>query len=318
MKQFSSVNIVLAATLGIGVTEALAQRSKIENSVAELRQSLRGLKWQSVDYDALSTLDRCRALTLFDHALSEVGAVATGEADLMSEYLEQQGLGAEFASSQIAETAPARSYEDGQKTAAALLQGPMAGSRYATMYEDSDETSLKASLRLHESGSRRKWRKFSEPVQNVRSMTSFLKSKDMYQSYLVWANAESDRRQQEHEQALAEKRAAAKGKSEQARVERIARAKELAEQRQQEQESRLAQQAIYAQSAANEQGDVIEDYYDDNDWYPVRYYRRPLDPRVQHWHRNGANQVRARERTNNRVNNWRRSGGAGRRGGGRP
>ncbi len=308
-------HFLISILLGIGATEALAQQSMAKGNVAELRQSLRGLKWESVDYDALSALERCRALTLLDHALTEIGAVATAEADLMSQYLEQQDLGAEFASSQTAEAAPARTYEDGQKTAAALLQGPMAESRYATMYQGSDEADLKASLRLHESASRRKWSKSSEPVRNVRGMTAFLKSKDKYQSYLVWSKAESDRRQQQHEQTMAEKRAAAKARSEQTQVERTARAQELAQQRQQEEDSRLAQQAIYAQSAATEQGDVVEDF--DDYWYPSRYYGRPRNPRVQHWHRNGANQARAREHTNKRVNNWHRSGGAGRRGGGR-
>ena len=156
------LHFLISILLGIGVTGAFAQRSSTKNHVAELRQSLHGLKWENVDYDALSTLERCRALTLLDHALSEVGAVATAEADLMSEYVEQQGFGEEFASSQTAEAAPTRSYNDAQKTAVALLQGPMAESRFATMYEGSDETSLRASLQLHESGSRRKWRKFSE------------------------------------------------------------------------------------------------------------------------------------------------------------
>lgn len=320
------LRIVTSMLLGIGVTGALAQTLKTKDDVAELRQSLHGLKWKSVDYDALSTLDRCRALTLLDHALTEIGAVATAEADLMSQYVELQDLGVDFASSQTAETAPRRSYEDGQKTAAALLRGPMAESRYATMYAGSDETDLKASLHLHESGSRRKWRQFSESVQHVRSMSAFLKSKERYQGYLVWANAESDRRQQEHEQTMAENRAALHSRSEQADENRTARARELAEQRQQEQESRLAQQAIYAQSAANAPGDVVQNYDDGDDrypnwypnWYPNRYYRRPLSPHVRRWHRNAAHQDRAREHTNKRLNNWHRSSGAGRRRGGRP
>ena len=313
-KHFHFLILIL---LGIGATEALAQRQRTKDNVAELRQSLHGLKWENVDYDAQSMLDRCRAITLLDHALTEIGAVATAEADMMSQYVEEQGLGAEFASSEHAETAPKRTYEDGQKTAAALLQGPMANSRYATMYEASDESDLRAGLRLHESASKRKWNKFSEPVRNVRGMTAFLKSKDGYQGYKVWSKGESDRRQQDHEQAMAERRADAQARSQQTQEENAARARELAQQRQQEKESRLAQQAIYAQAAANEQGDVVEGSDDDDYWYPIRYYGRPRNPRAQHWHRNGANQARARQRTNNRVNNWQGAGGAGRRGGGR-
>ncbi len=308
---------LVSILLGIGVSGALAQRAKTKDNVAELRRSLRGLEWESVDYDGLSMLERCRTLTLLDHSLNEIGAVAIAEADLMSQYLEQQGLGEEFASSEHAETAPKRTYEDGQKTAAALLQGPMADSRYATMYEASDESDLRAGLRLHESGSRRKWGKFSEPVRNVRGMTAFLKSKDKFQGYVAWSKAESDRRQHDHEQAMAQKRADSKARAEQTQEENAARNRELAQQRQQEEDSRLAQQAIYAQSASNEQGDVVEDYDDDDDWYPIRYYGRHRNPRVGHYHRNGANQARARERTNKRVNGWHGAGGAGRRGGGR-
>lgn len=193
----------------------------------------------------------------------------------------------------------------------------MAESRYATMYEASDESDLRASLRLHESGSRRKWGTFSEPLRNVRGMTAFLKSKDKYEGYLVWSKAESDRRQKDHEQTMAEKRADAKARSQQTQAEKAAQVKELAQQRQQEEDSRLAQQAIYSQWAANEQGDVVDNYNDPDYWYPIRYYGRHRNPRVGHYHRNGANQARARERTTKRVNKWHGAGGAGRRGGGR-
>ena len=69
------LHILLSILLGTCVTGAFAQRQKTKNDVAELRQSLRGLEWKSVDYDALPALERYRALTLLDHALNEIGAV---------------------------------------------------------------------------------------------------------------------------------------------------------------------------------------------------------------------------------------------------
>jgi hypothetical protein len=279
---------------------------------------MEGLQWEEVDLEALSPLERARALVLLDRSLSEVGAVSMAEADMMSLFLDEKGLGEKFVSSESFKSAPARSYEDAQKIAVALLRGPMAESRFATMFEGSDEASLKSTLRLHESASQRKWGEFAEPVKHVRAMKAFLKSEGKRDDYLKWADEESGRRQQEHEQAMAAKGAEARVNAEASRSEREAAAKELAEQRQQERESQLAQQALYAQSTS---GDVADGDYGD-DYYADRYYGYGTIARLRRWHRHGPNQVRARQHTQQRMNNWhgagRAGGRGGRGGGGRP
>ena len=312
-----SLCLLTTLVLTIGVTYAFGQRPKRKNEFVDLKESLDGLEWEHVDFEAMSDLERCRTMTLFDHALTEIGAVATAEADLMSAYLDFKGLGPDYASSEAADTAPARTFDQAKKTAAALLQGPMAESRYATMYEGSGESDLRAAMRLHESASKRKWGQFSEPVRFLRGMTSYLRAGDKYKDYMAWSGVESARRQEEHDMALAEKRADAKAQAHLTESERIARAEELAELRWQNEETRLAQQALYSQSTADPNVVVVNNNDGYSSWYPRRYHRRPSNPIARPYHRNSANQVRARGHTQQRMNNWHGAGGANKAGGAR-
>jgi hypothetical protein len=303
---------MIAVLLGVGVAGAADRKPKARSEIAQLRQSLEGLKWKDIDYDSLSGLERCRALMLLNHAMAEVGAVAIAEADLMSEFVDKQNLGEEAASSPRVDAGLARNYEDARKIAVALLRGPMSGSSYATALANTDESGLKAYERLYDKPCRRKWSEFAECRQYVGSTAAFLKAKGKIKDYMAWADAESDRRQQEYEKEMAGRRTAAKAGAEQKKAEGEARMAELEQQRQQQAESsRQAQQLLYGAQADASGAVVVDDDDDDDDWLPGYGIVRRARPRA--WHRDRVYHTQARKRTNQRIDAGRRSG----RGGGR-
>jgi hypothetical protein len=314
-------SVMIAVLVGVGVAGVAAQQPAARDEVGQLMESIKDLKWEDVDYSAQSSLQRCRVLMLLNHALDEVGAAAAAEADLMSEFVDMQGLGQAFASEQLAGAGPARTYEDAQRIAVALLQGPMSASRYSTALADTDERGLQSYERLYDETCRRKWSEFAEPMQHVRSMAAFLKAKSKRKDYLAWAEAEFDRRQQQYETEMAERRAAAKGdteQEEQARLERL-RQKQAEKEQEGEAESLQAQQALYAAH----QPQVIVEVDDDDGWHAGWYHGHARRAHRRAWHQDTAHRTQVRERTDERLDNWQRSGReggqhSGRKGGRRP
>lgn len=312
---------LLMVVLGVGVSAAVAQRPADREGLAELKQSLQGLEWEKVDYDAQSTLERCRALMLFNHALDEIGAVAVAEADMMSEFLETQGLGQAYVSQPASDVVPTRTYEEGRKIAAALLKGPLADSRYATELSKTDDAGLAAYEKLYAKSCQDKWNEFVEPVRAVRGMAAFLKAQGKVKDYMAWAEAETERRQQLYEQEMADRRSAAAAEAEAKKAEQKARAEELEQQQRERAESRRAQQALYAaeqaQAAAAYDGVAVDD---DDGWYSGWYYGVAANARRGGWYRDSGYRAQARDRVQQRQRDWHgaaRPGGGGGGGGGR-
>ena len=307
----ASGSMMMAVLLGVGVAVAGAQKPAAGSKVAEMQKTVRGLKWQDVDYEGVSLLERCRTLMLLNHSLDEIGAVVIAEADLMSEFVEIQKLGKEAASGPPADTGLARNYEDARKVAVALLQGPMSDSRYTSELAGTDESGLKAYEKLYDKTCRGKWSKFVESRKYVQTTAAFLKGKDKIKDYMAWVDTESERRQQEHEKKMAERRSATKARGKEKRDQQQARKEEIARQQEAEAEqSRQAQEALYASmqsGTAAPAGTVVVDDDDDDGW--LLGYGIARRGRRRDWHRDSAYQNRARERTNVRVNRGGRSGG---------
>src|SRR4051794_13787869 len=107
---------------------SLAQTQKLPPDLAGLPDEIKNLKWQTIDTATVQPLERCRSLLLLNHSLDELSANAAAEADLMSEYIEKNNLGAQFASTPPPPAPRALSYTDAQKIAIAMLRGPMSTS----------------------------------------------------------------------------------------------------------------------------------------------------------------------------------------------
>ena len=86
----------IAGVCGLFMASAAAQQPALPPDLAGAPEMIKSGKWKDVDLAALSPLDHCRALLMLDHVLNELGAIATAQADLMSTFLDQQKLGADF------------------------------------------------------------------------------------------------------------------------------------------------------------------------------------------------------------------------------
>jgi hypothetical protein len=289
---------------GIVVGGALAQTQPAADDLSALQEAVKSLKWRDIDVAQTALLERCRALLLMSHALGEIGAADTTQADLLSEYLEQQKLGAEFAASAPLE--PARlSYTDGVKIAIALLQGPLAQSSWGSELSDVPENDLTAYQQLYESICQRKWAEVAEARQEVRRMSKFLKTTGKLQDFNAWLPTELERRQRAHDKEMARRRAAyvAEGKADEQRAAELRRARE------QEKTKAAAQQVDAALQTAEQTQPAAAGGGDDDDWYPGWYYGVLSNIRRGPWYRDASNVGQARARTEERVANWHAAGG---------
>jgi hypothetical protein len=192
----------IITTLSLVLTAAAwAQTRTLPADLANLPEEIKTLKWQTIDPAALTPLEQSRALLLLDHALNELSANATSEADLMSTYIEKQNLGAQFASTPPPPAPKELSYDDAMKVSVALLRGPMNKSYYATELADASPGTLASYAQMYQRTCRRRWSEFDEARHQVRCMASFLGNNQKLQDYDGWATAESALRQKQFDAA---------------------------------------------------------------------------------------------------------------------
>ena len=195
------------------VTGALAQTTKLPPDLAALPDEVKSLNWKSIDLSTLQPLEHCRAMLLMNHALDELSANVTAEADLLSAYLEKNNLGTQFANWPVPPAPSSLGYDDAVKVAVAMLRGPMSNSYYATELGDIDANAIKSYDQIYSRTCARRWGEFDESRHMVRCMTSFLGNANKLTNYDAWATAESLRREQEAQAraaANAQQQAAAK------------------------------------------------------------------------------------------------------------
>jgi hypothetical protein len=221
--------------------------------VANIKQSIQSLPWQDIDLSTVTPLERDRALLLMNHVLDEIAPVRASEAELMSQYIEAQNLGADFAKTPKPPAGKQLTYTDATKIAVAMLRGPMASSSYATQLTDCSPDGLAAYQQLYDSTCQRRWGEITESVEQTRWMGSFLQSKGKVQDYQAWAKVESQNRQLQYQLQM-EKNAAAADAAQQA-----AQAQAAAEQ--QEQEKLQLQQALAAAQAQQQQANAQQQAY---------------------------------------------------------
>ena len=196
---------------------ARAQSPALPADLQNLPKEIKTLKWQTIDLGTLPPVEHCRALLLLNHALDELLANVTAEADLMSTYLEKNDLGAKFASTPPPPAPPALSYDDAEKVSVALLRGPMKASYYATEMGDLAPGTLQSYAQMYQRTCARRWGEFDESRHLVRCMSSFLGNANKLADYDAWATAESARREAalQHRLAAAPSAAAAKAQQDQ-------------------------------------------------------------------------------------------------------
>jgi hypothetical protein len=286
-----------------------------ETDLSALPEVIKNLEWKSIDPATFTPLERCRVLQFLDDAIDDIGSSSRAEADLLSAYIDEQALGPAFTESPAPESPVAHTYDDGVKIAAAMLRGPLASSSYATEYEGTDANFLKATTRLLESSSQRKWSEVVENRLQVQWMTRFLRDQNLFDAFMAWVPGEVERRDQEYQAELAQKRAdaAAKRDAQQQKAAETREAKE-AQARQEEaareverQNNAAAQQMQQAMTAA--QQPVIISPDDDDDYYYG--YGTAAYLGTSNWYRDSAYRGSAGARVNNRMSGWRRSGGGG-------
>lgn len=257
---------------------ASADRDEMREQLLELKKTLSGLDWKSVDFSDVSVLERCRTLILLNESLDELGSTAVTEADLLGQFLEKQNLYDKYAADPPAATMVASDYDDACKIANAMLRGPMSDSRYATDLSDVDERGLQAYEKAYTKTCREKWGQFAAASHDARSMAAFLNAQNKIKDYMAWAEAETTRLQQQHNDEMAQRRAAVAAQEQQEHAEHVKAEQQHEQEHQQQVQSQLAQQAMYAAQqqeadAPVNTGTVVESggYYG-SDWYPGWYY----------------------------------------------
>ena len=302
--------------LGLCANAGLAQQGPID--ISKLPAEIKALPWQGMDFAGASAVERCRSLLLMNDVLDELNAQLTAEADLLSEYLDTQNLGPEYAAQAPADDPKALTFADGQKVALALLRGPMAQSTYASAQSGQDADSLRAYENMYQSTCNWKWASMADNRLRVRSMSAFLDKKGKTAEYTAWVPGEVARRAEEHKQEMAQRAAAAQAQQQEQRIQRQQKLLEQQQKQlqQQQQATQQMQQALMAaqqsqsqsQSAAPSGGVV-------NGGYPETYYGGWGAGAGAAWYRDAAYRGAARRYTDARIAGW--HGGGGRVGGGR-
>jgi hypothetical protein len=276
---------------------------KDDPEIATLRQ----LKWQGINFDALDARTRCTVTFALSKGLGDLGTKADSRLDLLIDYLDDQGLGEAFATEKGLESdfkPPA--YEDLKKVAAAYVKSPAGSAKYSDEFATTGDDLLGRYITLYEKSARREYDQTVESRMQVRSMALFLERKGKLEDFKSWAVDERKRRKEEQQKALAEKRAAA----EQANAEKRDQARIAAEQRRQQQEE-LANRQLQYSMEQNQAGEGSGGAYDNDNWwgdddgywggyYNVNAYRGAVrdhsNDAIQRWRTGRPSQLPARGR----------------------
>jgi hypothetical protein len=295
------LNGVAAVVLSVWSAGALAQGPV---DISKLPAEIKSLKWQGIEFASVSDAERCRALLLMNDVLDEVSAQLTAEADLLSDYLDSQGLGPEYAGQAPADDPKALTFADGQKVAVAMLRGPMAQSSYATQMAGQDAGALKAYENMYTSTCTWKWGAMADNRLRVRSMSAFLEKKGKLADYRAWVPGEVARRAEEHKQEIAKRQSAAQAQQQDQRIQRQQKLLQQQEANlaQQEKATQQMQQALTAaqQSQAPAASPVVESA---DGGYP-NYYYGGYGVAAAAWYRDAAYQGVARRNTDARIAGW--------------
>lgn len=281
--------------------------------LAAVPEEIKNLRWQGIDPASEPPLQLCRAFLFLNHALDELSATATSEADLMSSFVEQQGLSGDFVKLPPAGGLSSLSFADAEKIALALLQGPMSGSTYNTAFADMSPDTLSAYAQMYSQTCQRRWSELQEARSQVRNLSAFLTHANKMQEYQTWATAESEKRQQAYEAQQAQQRAAAQeaaaqqaANNEQLANEQTAQLQQQNLQLQQALSNAQYQQQQQAQIAQAEQvqnpapGGVPQVYNTNYDsYFPPPYYSGDAS-----WCYNNAYASQGRVITEGRMSNW--------------
>jgi hypothetical protein len=207
MKENTLLGFVAMISLCGGVARAEpAAPAPSQMNLSDLPKEIAGLNWKTVDIAALTPQQRCQALLLLNDKLASIAAMATSQANLLSMYIDQQNLGADFAKQAPMNAMHQLTFTDAMKVAVALIQGPMSTSSYASAFSDSSPDTLAAYAQMYDATCQRRWMETAEARHQVRSMAAFLKGKGKLQEYETWAGAEAARRQQQYAQTMAQRR----------------------------------------------------------------------------------------------------------------
>ncbi|HEY7117179.1 MAG TPA: hypothetical protein VH475_11355 [Tepidisphaeraceae bacterium] len=273
-------------------------------------QALKKLNWKDVDFNAQPPLIRCQALLALGKLLDMTAGKAEARADLLSDYLEQNKLGEEYAADAAAPTDKVPlTYEDAKKVAAAFMATPRGKARFGDDLEGCSDQLLLNYQGLYNKTCTRKWDEVIESRAYVKSMAQFLQRKGKWEEYLKWSDEEANRRQQEYQAQQKAKQAAYAQAMQEKRDKALNEAQRRVEaerQAQAEQQAAALQGLDYtmtAQSSGNDGG------YDDgsSDWG----YGGTWGWGGNAYYVNGAYRAAARERYTNRVEHW-QGGGRGR------
>lgn len=299
---------VLCLSAGLSVVQA--QTGPVD--LSKLPAEIKSLKWQGLDFDAATPMERCRSLMLMNDVLDELGAQLTAEADLMSDYIDTKQMGPAFASQAPIDDAKALTIADGKKVALAMLRGPMAQSSYSTQLAGNADDALKAYEHLYQSTCQWKWGAMADNRLRVREMTKFLETKGAMADYRAWVPGEVARRTEAQKAEMAQRQAAAQQQQQEQRIQRQQQLLQQQEQRlqQQQQATQQMQQALSAAQQSQNQGQSQPNVQVNvgDGGYPNWYYGGVTGLGVaaadSAWYRNAAYLGGARAATDARFAGW--------------
>lgn len=321
MPKIAAVLVSTLLVLGLLAHEGMAQQGALPADIAGVPEFIQGGSWKKIDLAGLNQLERCRALRVLNHVLDELRAAGVAQADLMSTYLEQHGLGTEFSNQNITPPQTQLTYEDAHKIAVGLMRGPLAKSEAASAFADTSPNGLQAYEHLYESTCELRWNEVTTAGRQVRCMGRFLKTTNRLADYQQWAPQEVERRQHAHEAEMVDRRRSAADretqehaqwqqqaaeKREQAKAQAAAQAQAQAEHAQVQQALVAAQQQA-AQATANSSGG------DDDDCWGLNYYGAVSNLQRAAWARDPARLGEARAATEARMSDWHGAGAVHRR-----
>lgn len=266
--------------LAVGLATSISAAQAPPFDIATVRSEIKTLKWQDVNFASLPAINQCQALLLLNDFLDEVNAQVTGEADLLSKYIDINKLGEQFASQPpVSDPAPL-TIGNAMQVSAAMLKGPMATSSYSTQLTGSPADVLTAYVSMYTSTCQRKWATMSDFRLRVRNMTAFLQAQKKLDAFHAWVPGEIQAQNQAHQAEVAARQAAAAAATEKRDAEYAKLEQQRFEQQQKQMQQQQADAAKMQQAMAaaqqnqnnnnnnnnNNQGYVV------NDGYPGWYY----------------------------------------------
>lgn len=213
---------------------ALPTTSPFDAYDPEIR-AVNRLNWRNANFDALDLKTRSVALVALNQLLDVAGAKADARADMLVAYLDRNNLGAGYAAEAAAEEAAGRAltFEDAKKIAAAFIQTPEGRNQFAGEFDNSPRQMQAEYLELYEKTCRRKFDDVAEARVHVRAMARYLEKQNKLDDFLAWSAGEAQRRQKEHEAALARRAEEQAREAQQRRAEARATAAAEAERKRQ-------------------------------------------------------------------------------------